>query len=176
MNMKEATLCLAGALLLAGCSPSSQPPAQTEQPAPVATTPPSGPPVSINAQMVAVVDHAGHALWDVEKAGQAPKTDAAWETVAEHAIQMAAAGTLITLPGSGSNDLRLVQEADWGKWARAMSDAGMAAYQASEKKDFQALVAANSRLVESCEGCHKQYKPDLPSEGIAHQHMHVGEQ
>jgi cytochrome c556 len=67
----------------------------------------------------------------------------------------------------------LTQQADWKKWARAMSDAGLAVFKASENKDVKALVAANSQLVESCEGCHKQYKPALPSEGIAHQHIHV---
>jgi hypothetical protein len=179
--MKTRTVIVAlslgvGTLLLAGCRSESQPPAQTAQTTESAITetlPPSGPPVSINAQMVSVVDHAGHALWDVEKEGQAPKTEGDWELVAEHAIQMAAAGTLITLPGTGPNDLSMTQQADWKKWARAMSDAGLAAYKASESKDMKALVAANSQLVESCESCHKQYKPTLPSEGIAHQHMHV---
>jgi len=137
------------------------------------TSPPSGPPVSINAEMVSVVDHAGHALWDVEREGRAPKTPAEWELVAEHATQMAAAGTLITLPGTGPNDSTLTKQADWKKWARAMSDAGLAALRASESKDMKALVAANSQLVDACEGCHKQYKPSLPSEGITHQHMHL---
>src|SRR6476646_3969839 len=168
MNIKTVTVTLslgAGALLLVGCSSGSQPPAQTAQSA-VTSPPPSGPPVSINAEMVSIVDHAGHALWDVEREGKAPKTQQDWELVAEHAVQIAAAGTLITLPGTGPNDLMLTQQPDWKKWARAMSDAGLAAFKASEKKDMKALVAANSQLVESCEGCHKQYKPALPSEGI----------
>ena len=42
-----------------------------------------------------------------------------------------------------------------------------------EKKDIKALVAANSQLVETCESCHKQYKPSIPSEGIVHRHMHL---
>ena len=179
MTVKTVTVALslgAGALLLVGCSSGSQPPAQpaqTAQPAVTSTPPPAGPPVSINAEMVAIVDHAGHALWDTEREGKAPKTQQDWELVAEHATQIAAAGTLITLPGTGPNDLTLTQQADWKKWARAMSDAGLAAFRASEKKDVKALVAANSQLVDACDSCHEQYKPALPSEGIAHQHMHV---
>jgi hypothetical protein len=123
--------------------------------------------------MVSLVDHAGHGLWDVEREGKAPKSREDWELVAEHAIQIAAAGTLITLPGTGPNDLTYTQQADWRKWSRAMSDAGQAAYQASQTEDMKALVAANSQLVETCEGCHKQYKPSIPSEGIAHQHIHL---
>jgi hypothetical protein len=178
MSMRIVTVTLslgASALVLVGCGSGSQPPAQPAQsgPAVTYTPPPSGPPVSINAQMVSVVDHAGHGLWDVEREGRAPKTQEDWELVAEHAIQMAAAGTLITLPGTGPNDLTMTQQADWKKWARAMSDAGMAAFKATQSKDMKALVEANSQLVETCESCHKQYKPALPSEGIAHQHMHV---
>ena len=179
MNMKTAMVTLslgAVASLSLACGSGSPPPAQPAQtppPAVTSTPPPSGPPVSINAEMVSIVDHAGHALWDVEREGKAPKTDADWELVAEHAIQMAAAGTLITLPGTGPNDLTMTQTADWKKWSRAMSDAGLAAFNASKNKDMKALVAANSQLVEACESCHKQYKPSLPSEGIAHQHMHV---
>jgi hypothetical protein len=179
MSIKTVSITLslgATAMLLVGCGSGSQPPAQpgqTAQPAVTSTPPPPGPPVSINAEMVSIVDHAGHALWDTEREGKAPKTQQDWEVVAEHAIQIAAAGTLITLPGTGPNDVTLTQQADWKKWARAMSDAGLAAFKASQNKDFKALVAANSQLVETCEGCHKQYKPALPSEGIIHQHLHV---
>ena len=51
-----------------------------------------------------------------------------------------------------------------------MSDGGVAAIKASQVKDFQALVVANGQLVEACEGCHKRFKPALPSEGINHRH------
>lgn len=171
------TLSLAtSALMLVGCTRASQPPAapaQTAQPAPAGPPPPPRIPVSLNAVMVSVVDHAGHGLWDVESEGRAPKTEQDWEMVAEHAIQMAAAGTLITIPGTGPNDVKLTGEPDWRKWAGAMSDAGMAAFKATEAKNMKALVAANSQLVDACEGCHKAYKPNIPSEGIMHKHMHV---
>jgi hypothetical protein len=73
MNIKTVTVTLsfgACALLLPGCGSGSQPPAQQApavQPVVTSTPPPSGSPVSINAEMVSIVDHAGHALWDVER-------------------------------------------------------------------------------------------------------------
>jgi len=165
------TLSLAaGGTLLGGCNPTStQPPARS---ATNASPAPQGPPVSINAEMVSLVDHAGHALWDVERDGRQPKTHEDWEIVAEHATQLAAAGSLIALPGTGVNDTTMTQQPNWQKWSRALSDAGMAALKASQAMNMQALVAANSRLVETCEGCHKEFKPALPSEGISHKHMH----
>jgi len=160
-----------------GCS---TPASVQQQSAPAATTAPAATsvppavmsPVSINAEMVSVIDHAGHELWSVEQKGKAPKTDADWENLAEHATQLAAAGALVRVAGTGVNDTMWVASPDWQKWARALSDAGLAALKATEGKNAAALVTANGQLVESCEGCHKQFKPNLPSEGITHAHAH----
>ena len=38
-------------------------------------------------------------------------------------------------------------------------------------KNLGALVKANGQLVESCEQCHKAFKPNLPTEGILHPHQ-----
>ena len=53
-----------------------------------------------------------------------------------------------------------------------MSDAAVAALKAAEGKNLDALVAADGQLVDSCESCHKEFKPELPSEGIVHTHAH----
>lgn len=158
-------------VFLAGCrEPANQrsPGPSSAGPAPMAVKSP----VSINAEMVRIVDHAGHQLWNAEREGMSPKTDADWENVVEHATQIAAAGALIRLEGSGVNDRTFVEQPDWQKFAAAVSDAGMAALKAAEVKNQDALVAANGRLVEACEGCHKRFKPALPSEGITHTHIH----
>ncbi len=164
---------LMSALLFAACSPSpsqeaaSAPPAAAPAPA-VQAAPES--PVSINAEMVAIVDHAGHELWDVEKAK--PRATIDWANVEHHAIQLAASGALVKLAGTGVNDRDWVRSPGWQKWAQAMSDAGVAARKAAQDKNREALVAANGQLVDACEGCHKEFKPNLPSEGIAHVHTH----
>ena len=161
-----------GACLAAGCST----PAETPQPsvqggAAAGSLPAVQSPVSINAEMVRVLDHAAHQLWNTEKEGMAPKTDADWENIVEHATQVAAAGVLIRLEGTGPNDRTFVQQPDWQKFCAAVSNAGVAALKAAESKNHEALVAANGQLVEACEGCHKQFKPSLPSEGIMHSHV-----
>ena len=173
-SLHIALVVIAGTWLAGvGCS-TPAPVEQQSATAPPATSaaPAVLSPVSINAAMVSVVDHAGHALWNVERSGNAPKTDAEWETLAEHATQLAAAGALVRVAGTGIDDVMWVASPDWQKWSRAMSDAGVAALKATEGKNLDALVTANGRLVESCEGCHKQFKPGLPSEGITHGHMH----
>lgn len=162
-----------GVFVLAGCgTPPAQEAAPAPEPAPAAAPAPISPNVSINAMMVALVDHASHNLWNVEKEGAAPKTDADWAVVEEHAVQLVAAGPAITAGGAGSKDAGWSQAPTWRAHAQAMSDAGAAALTAAQGRNLDALVAANGRLVESCEGCHKEFKPDLPTEGIVHSHVH----
>ena len=130
------------------------------------------PGVSVNAIMVGLVDHAAHNLWEVEREGRAPRSEADWETVAEHAVQVAAAGPAITAGGTGATDGVWADSAAWRTHAQQMSDAGVAAFNAARAQNFEALIKANGELVQSCESCHKEFKPELPSEGIVHGHAH----
>jgi len=166
-------ICTLGACLVAACSAPAEKAQQQAQGGTATTSAPTvQSPVSINAEMVRVVDHAAHQLWNAEKEGMAPKTEADWENLVEHATQIAAAGALIRLEGTGPNDRTFVQEPDWQKFGAAVSNAGVAALKAAEAKNQAALVTANGQLVEACEGCHKRFKPALPSEGITHSHLH----
>ena len=159
-------------LLLTACS---APPA-TSNPG-TATPPAASPPLpkldtSYNELMVAWIDNASHVLWDIEKPGFAPKNDADWTEVEDHAIQLAAAGTLIQFPGVGPNDGVWSGQDGWKTNAQSMSSAATAALMAARSRNMPAMLEANGQLVQACEGCHKQFKPDLPSEGIAHQRAH----
>jgi hypothetical protein len=128
--------------------------------------------MSINAVMVGLVDHAAHNLWDVEVEGRAPDTPEDWEVVAEHAIQVAAAGPAITAGGSGPTDRTWVASEAWHGYAQQMSDAGVAAWNAARSQNFDALLKANGEVLNACIGCHREFKPELPSEGIVHGHAH----
>ena len=153
------------ALLLYGCNTTADQPQANTAPAPAVT-----PVVSINAVMVALVDHASHVLWDVEKKGGAPKSDSEWIEIEHHAVQLASAGTLIAAGGTGKADQGWSQSPDWKKYAQQLSEVGLAADKAAGTKNLDGLIKANGRLVETCEGCHKEFKPDLPTEGITHSH------
>ena len=153
-------LLLALAVVSGACSPSA--PQQS----------PLTPRTSINALMVTMVDNASHVLWDAEKPEVAPKDDADWLEIEDHAIQVAAASTVIQLGGTGQADMGWIKQVGWDTHANAMGDAALGALAAAKAKDLPALVKANGALVETCEGCHKAFKPSLPSEGIAHQRPH----
>ena len=171
--LKADLVIVAGAWLAVGCgSPAPVEQQKPAQPAAEKAPPSVSSPVSINAEMVTIVDHAGHQLWEAERQGRAPKTDADWANLEEHATQLAAAGALVAVPGTGVHDVVWVGSPGWQKWARALSDAGLAAMKASQERNLDRLIAANGSLVDACEGCHKEFKPELPSEGIVHAHEH----
>lgn len=159
------------ALAFAGLSACA--PAATDKPAtetPVASAPPAETPrpitlpVSINAVMVALVDHASEPLW--LDAYEPPTTEAGWREAEHHAYQMAVGGKLIQLAGAGPNDATWVADPDWIRMADEMSAAGMDALAAAKARNVALLNAAGDRLVAACEACHVEYKLGLPSMGI----------
>ena len=95
---------------------------------------------SINALMVALVDHAAHEIWEAASAETLTGRD--WQSVEQHAIQLVASGTLISLAGTGRQDKGWVATPAWQDWARKLTDGGLAALDAVEKSDQRALHAA----------------------------------
>ena len=163
------TILAIGAGALVACSPpQSAPPAVASlAPSPTATavtTPAVTLPVSINATMVALVDHASEPLW--VDAYKNPKTAAAWREAEYDAYQMAVSGKLIQLAGTGPNDSEWVIQPEWKQYANDMSAAGMVALKAAQDKNVKALGDAGDSLVVACESCHKKFKPDLTSMGL----------
>jgi hypothetical protein len=166
-NTRRLGLLLVVVVLLAyGCNAGA--PEQPAQPAsPAATTVP--PAVSINALMVTWMDHSAHELWDVEQTGRAPRTDAEWRELERHATQLLASGTLISLGGTGEFDREWSQRPTWAIRAQALSHAALSSLNAIRARNLEQLVRANGLLTDSCEGCHDEFKPSLPTEGIVHQ-------
>jgi cytochrome c556 len=162
---------------LAACTSGPAQPAAEEQTsvAPQATTATPAdvvPQLSFNELMVTMVDNAGHVLWDVEKPDFKPKDEADWLEVQDHATQLVAASTLLQMGGAGARDTEWARDAKWRADAQAMGTAAMTALAAARTRDLESLVKANGGLVDSCESCHKTFKPDLPTEGIVHQRPH----
>src|SRR4029453_604592 len=91
-----------GACLSMACSaPAEKSQPSGQSPSAASGAPPVQSPVSINAEMVRLVDHAAHQLWNVER--QAPKTDADWENVVEQRTPISADGRFIPLGSTGRN-------------------------------------------------------------------------
>ncbi|MDH3439236.1 MAG: cytochrome c [Gammaproteobacteria bacterium] len=121
---------------------------------------------SLNAIMVAVVDWAAHEIWE---AGYAETlTGRNWLTTKQYATELLAAGTLVSLGGTGRADPVWVVQEPWQEWTARMIDDTKVILQAIEEQDQAKLLAAGEKLVVTCEGCHADYKPTSPTEGILH--------
>lgn len=145
------TLSLAASVfLLAACS--SEPEA-TEQQVRL--------PISLNEVMVALVNHAADPIWRAD--WDQPQTDAEWREVERLAYQVQVGGALLQFPGTGPLDEAWVSHPDWNVFAQQMSEAGRRAVNSARAKDQTLIRRAGDDLVESCEACHKAFKPDLPT-------------
>ena len=125
-------------------------------------------PISINAVMVAVVDQAAHEIWDGGNQDR-DLTDREWLLIEQHALQLAAAATVISLGGTGPADPGWALSPAWQDWSRKLGLIALEAKQAVDAKSKVALRDAGDKLTDTCESCHKIFKPDLPTEGIMHQ-------
>jgi len=150
-----------GALALAACAPAKV--AEQAPTAPAASAAPKLP-VSINAVMVAMVDHAAEPVW--VSGYKPPKNAAAWRDLEHNSYEVAVTGKLLQLVGTGPNDAKWAADPKWIGFADAMSAAGMDVLKAAQAKDVAAVNTAGDRLVEACEGCHKAFKPAETTGGL----------
>jgi cytochrome c556 len=161
MSKASMTTAFAAFAAAAGLVACGQP--STTKTAAETALPPPTPPFSVNEMMVMIVDQPGELLWDVEKAGHAPKTDEDWYNLENHAVSLASAATLIQLGGTGPADAGWARQPTWRSSAQQLVAAAMAARTAAHAKDMAGLTTANGQIVEACEGCHKEFKPDIPT-------------
>jgi len=125
-------------------------------------------PISTNAVMVSLVDQAAHEIWDGGNQDR-DLTDREWLLIEQHSLQLAAAGTVISLGGTGPADRGWALSPAWQDWSRKLGVIALEAKQAVDAKSKVALRDAGDKLTDTCESCHKIFKPDVPTEGIMHQ-------
>ena len=123
--------------------------------------------MSINQVMVAVVDDAAHTIWEGGNT-QKKLTDGQWQVLEAHTYQLQAAATLISLGGTGKSDAYWTASTGFQANVMKLRDTAVAARHAVQAKNHAALSKVGDDLVTVCEGCHKQYKPTAPTEGIYH--------
>jgi len=158
-----ATIC-ALSLALGGCQRASEPATDaTSAGAAEAITWP----VSINAAMVGMIDHSADYLFALGN-GDMPRNENDWHLVGNSAYEIVLAGAVIRHPGTGPFDAAWVKEPEWQRLAQELSGIGEEAVKlaAAKSTDEAAWRAVGDRLIANCLECHKQFKPEIPSEGI----------
>ena len=83
-----------------------------------------------------------------------------WEAVENSSLALAESAKLLVVPGRTCANGKLVpvEKADWVKYASAMHDAALGAYQAAQSKNADDMVNAASAVSDSCAACHNVYR------------------
>lgn len=77
-----------------------------------------------------------------------PEDDAAWREMENSTLMLAESANLLLVPG-------YVQASEqWLRDTMLMRDAAVAAWEAAQARDIDALMDLNGALYESCESCH----------------------
>lgn len=145
---------------------------------------PTGLPADLTVKqiMTGFVDPQADALWAsvgtiVTKAGVeelAPKTDADWAELADHAERLGQAATLLETHPHPPNPLSgppgspgvhvvtgVVDPREWVSVARGLGAASAVALRAVRAKDPAALFDAGETLAQSCDACHHRFWDDV---------------
>ncbi|MFM1897228.1 MAG: hypothetical protein RLZZ385_2302 [Pseudomonadota bacterium] len=121
-------------------------------------------PVSINEVMASLINHSADPIWVA--AWRNPQTDSDWRELEHLARQLQMGGSLLTIPGTGPMDDEWTSNPSWVSFSNQLSAAGQRAGNAARSRDVQLISRSGDEIVEICEGCHIQFKPDLPTMNI----------
>lgn len=143
--------CLSICFALAACSNGAAPGSDAPAPAAASGSQVAAPPsVATSRQiMLGLVVPAADVVWSVATAE--PADDAAWEKVQASAVMTTEAGGLMM------TGVRVVDQAEWLTYAKAMADAATAAAAAAAEKNVDKLSDTGNTLYETCDACHAKY-------------------
>lgn len=121
-------------------------------------------PISINEAMASLINHSADPIWVA--AWKNPRSDEDWRELEHLARQLQVGGALITIPGTGPVDPMWTGRAEWIEYAEELSAAAGRAVNAARSRDVELIARAGDEIVEVCESCHIDFKPDLPTMNI----------
>jgi len=121
-------------------------------------------PISINEVMASLINHSADPIWVA--AWKNPQTDREWRELEHLANQLQVGGSLLSIPGDGPMDEVWTSNEGWQEYAMKLSLAGGRAVNAARTKDVELISRSGDEIVDLCEGCHFEFKPDLPTMNI----------
>jgi cytochrome c556 len=81
---------------------------------------------------------------------------------------LSASGQTIPLGGTGQADPAWAKSPAWKTYSQQLTDAGVDGFKAARNRNLADLMKVNEQLLASCESCHKEFKPESPTEGRVH--------
>ena len=125
-----------------------------------AAAPAVAPIATVKQVMRGITMPAAATIWDsvstiVDLKGvteKAPQTDAEWAVVGANAAVLAESANML-MTGD-----RVVDKADWIKFATALRDSAQTALKAAEAKDAAGILAVGEVINAPCDACHQRYQ------------------
>ena len=139
-------------LIMQGCIPEPQEVAELRLP------------ISINEVMASLINHSADPIWVA--AWKNPQSDREWRELEHLARQLQLGGSLLSIPGTGPVDSMWTSRAEWGEYAQELTEAAARAVNAARSRDTELIARAGDEIVAICEGCHGDFKADLPTMNI----------
>lgn len=121
-------------------------------------------PISINEVMASLINHSADPIWIA--AWQNPSSDRDWRELEHLARQLQVGGALLSIPGTGPADEAWTQRSEWREYSDQLSAAAARAVNAARSQDIELISRAGDEIVDVCESCHIDFKPDLPTMNI----------
>lgn len=121
-------------------------------------------PISINEVMASLINHSADPIWIA--AWRNPQTDEDWRELEHLARQLQVGGSLLTIPGTGPMDKSWTDEPGWQRYSTQLSATASRAINAARSKDVELISISGDEIVDICEGCHIDFKPDIPTMNI----------
>jgi hypothetical protein len=105
-------------------------------------------PISLNEVMVALINKAADPSWGSTWAN--PQTEQV-------------GGALLKFQGTGPMDATWTANEQWQQYSDQLAQDGARAVNAVRSRNRDLMDRAGGQLVETCEACHRTFKPDLPT-------------
>lgn len=121
-------------------------------------------PISINEVMASLINHSADPIWIA--AWRNPETDEDWRELEHLARQLQLGGALIQIPGTGPVDQMWTGRQGWIQYSQQLEQAASRARNAAQSRDVELIARSGDEIVDICEGCHIDFKPDLPTMNI----------
>jgi|SRR5690606_24184388 len=117
-------------------------------------------PISLNEVMVGLINKVADPQWAA--VWNDPQSERDWRELENLAYQVELGGTLLQYPGIGLQDREWTSSQDWQALAKQLSQDGARAVNAVRSRNRDLMDRAGGQLIETCEACHRTFKPDLP--------------
>lgn len=150
-------------------SPLAQTPAAQAPPAPAARG--MSTVATIDDLMVYVLYPMADPLFYIN--AEPPPTDEQWKDLQGKAMMLAEAGNLLMMPGRMATCCAIptsipptTNPERWMEDARMLVEAGTKAFEATKKKDVDAVLELNEQLYNACVQCHADFRPTYKTRPI----------